>query len=152
MIRRCLCGLAAALLLPLAGCGQGSADQASGPAPALASVATPPAPIAENEMLHFIGTEPFWGGEVNGARLTYSTPDNQAGTTIMVARSMAPGSVAFSGTLDGKPFALSIATPQCSDGMSDRRYPFTATLEVGGEVRHGCAWSDTQPAVGPDKP
>lgn len=140
------------LLLPLAGCLQGGAGQASGSAPAQSSAAAPSPPVADEDVLHFVGTEPFWGGEVQGTRLTYSTPDNQAETSIIVARSAAADSVAFRGMLGGKSFALAIAKPHCSDGMSDRSYPFTATLEIDGEVRHGCAWSDAHPAVGPDKP
>jgi len=35
---------------------------------------------------------------------------------------------------------LTVARKACSDGMSDRRYPFTATLQVGaGAVEKGCA-------------
>ena len=40
----------------------------------------------------------------------------------------------------------------CSDGMSDRSYPFTVTLMVMGEQREGCAWTDKQPFSGPQHP
>jgi uncharacterized membrane protein len=40
----------------------------------------------------------------------------------------------------------------CSDGMSDRTYPFVATLRLGDETRNGCAWSENSPFVGPETP
>jgi uncharacterized membrane protein len=40
----------------------------------------------------------------------------------------------------------------CSDGMSDREYPFTVTLQVGEEKRMGCAWTDKMPFTGPANP
>ena len=40
----------------------------------------------------------------------------------------------------------------CSDGMSDRTYPFAVTLQVRGEKREGCAWTDKQAFSGPEHP
>ena len=46
-----------------------------------------------------------------------------------------------------------VVTPgECSDGMSDRTYPFTVTLLLGEEQRTGCAWTDLQPYSGPETP
>jgi uncharacterized membrane protein len=36
--------------------------------------------------------------------------------------------------------------------MSDRSYPFTVTLQVKGELRKGCAWTDKQAFSGPKHP
>jgi uncharacterized membrane protein len=48
---------------------------------------------------------------------------------------------AYAGTIGGKPFLLLIKpAPGCSDGMSDRRYAYTATLTAGGEQQQGCAF------------
>lgn len=103
--------------------------------------------IGSGETLHFTGTEPFWGGEVTGAALTYRTPENDGGSSISVSRFAGRGGLSFSGRLDDASFDLSVTEGRCSDGMSDRRYPFTATLRIGGEVRSGCAWSDSHPVV-----
>ena len=51
-----------------------------------------------------------------------------------------------------KPFVLAVTPGKCSDGMSDRSYPFTVTLMVMGEQREGCAWTDKQPFSGPQHP
>lgn len=85
------------------------------------------------------GTEPFWGASVDGATLTYTTPEFPNGIRITVARRDSGGSADYSGTLDGKPLTLKVAPGQCSDGMSDRIYPFTAVREIGPDIARGCA-------------
>jgi uncharacterized membrane protein len=108
--------------------------------------------IAPDEVVHFTGTEPFWGGQVAGKSLTYTTPGNQKGETIAADRFAGRDGISFSGDLGGMPFVLAVTPGQCSDGMSDRRYPFVATLQVKGEQREGCAWTDKQPFTGPAHP
>lgn len=140
----------AALLIGLAVAGCQPSNQ--GNLPGDASDTEPFSAIATNEALRFTGTEPFWGGEVSGSTLTYSTPENQDGTTIAVERFAGRGGLSFSGALDGKPFDLLVTQGQCSDGMSDRTFPFNATLRLGDETRIGCAWSDAHPFTGPQHP
>ena len=108
--------------------------------------------IGENETVRFTGTEPFWGGEVSGETLTYTTPENIDGTQIAVERFAGRNGLSFSGTLDGADFVMAVTPGECSDGMSDRTYPFTVTLEVRGEQRQGCAWTDAQSFTGPEHP
>ena len=151
-----------ACALLLSACQQGAADapageQAPSPSgqvavPGDAAETAPYSGIAETEVLRFTGTEPFWGGEVDGKTLTYSTPEDQDGTAIAVERFAGRGGIAFSGVLDGADFELTVTPLECSDGMSDRTYPFTVTLEVRGEQRQGCAWTDAQSFTGPEHP
>jgi uncharacterized membrane protein len=98
--------------------------------------------IAETEVLHLTGTEPFWGGSIANGTLTYSTPENIEGTAIAVTRFAGRGGVSFSGELEGAPLDLAITPGECSDGMSDRTYPLHATLQIGSEQRVGCAYRD----------
>lgn len=98
--------------------------------------------IAADETVRFTGTEPFWGGSVAGTLLTYSTPDKPDGDAISVKRFAGRAGLSWSGTYRERPFTLAVTEGKCSDGMSDRTYPFTATLMVEGEQRDGCAWSD----------
>jgi uncharacterized membrane protein len=158
------------IVLPLiAACALLSACQPGAPdapaagetaAPAQAGAAVPgdtgeTAPyseIAEDEALRFLGNEPFWGGEVSGTTLTYKTPEDQDGTAIEVERFAGRGGIAFSGELDGADFEMTVTPLECSDGMSDRTYPFTVTLEIGEDQRNGCAWSERHPFEGPENP
>ncbi|MCB2047856.1 MAG: hypothetical protein KDE32_06460 [Novosphingobium sp.] len=101
----------------------------------------PFAGISTDETIHFTGTEPFWGGKMQGDEFVYTTPENPEGTAIAVKRFNGRAGLGLSGQLDGKSFDLTVTQGKCSDGMSDRTYPFTATLLVGGETRMGCAWT-----------
>lgn len=108
--------------------------------------------IADDETVRFIGTEPFWGGESAGGTLTYDTPENSAGSTIAVERFAGNNGLSIGGKLDGAAFDMVITPGECSDGMSDRSYPFVATLQIGEETRFGCAWTERQPFTGSEAP
>ena len=159
--------LALAAIL-LAGCGSGdretvnaprepdsssneqvSAQLADAPASVPAKVEAPPklgacrvqdgAPIPANGF-RAVGTEPFWGARIEGRCVTYSHPDDQAGTRVWTRWSGKEGVGVWKGSLGGKPFVLRMrAQPGCSDGMSDERYALAVSLTVGGEERQGCA-------------
>lgn len=114
-------------------------DAAAQPDPA-----PPPAPRPSNKpaipvTLRATGTEPFWGAMIDGAVLTYSTPEFPNGIRITVSRADKPGSAVFTGALDGKPLTLTVAPGTCSDGMSDKVYSFTALREIGPDSARGCA-------------
>lgn len=108
--------------------------------------------IAADETLRFTGTEPFWGGEATGRTLRYSIPEHQDGIEIIVERFAGRGGLSLSGDLDGRPFDMMVTPGQCSDGMSDRTYPYVVTLRIGSEVRNGCGWTDDEPFEGPAAP
>ncbi len=148
----------AACALLLAACQQGGGDAA-----ATAGQATdaklPDADsteayhgIAEDETVRFTGTEPFWGGQVSHGSLTYTTPENPDGAKIAVERFAGRGGLSFTGKLDDADFEMTVTPLECSDGMSDRTYPFTVTLKIGEELRNGCGWTERQPFTGPEKP
>jgi len=144
-------GLACAAASLLAAC-QPQNGAADGVLPGNSDGTEPYDGIAEDEVLRFTGTEPFWGGEVNGNTLRYSTPDDQEGTAIEVERFAGRGGISFSGRLGDASFDMTVTPLGCSDGMSDRTYPFAVTLEIGDETRIGCAWSDRCPFEGPENP
>ena len=95
--------------------------------------------IAEDAVIVLNGTEPFWGGWIEGESFIYTTPDNIDGTAIAVTRFAGRGGLSFSGSLSGQAVDLAITPGDCSDGMSDRRYPFVVTLQIGNDQRSGCA-------------
>ncbi|MDG5746711.1 hypothetical protein P8Q88_00820 [Qipengyuania sp. XHP0207] len=104
------------------------------------------------ETIRFTGTEPFWNGEIIEGMARYSTPDMPDGSSFPVERFAGLNGVGFSGELQGERFDLTITPGECSDAMSDRSYPFTATLLVGDETREGCAWTDRKPYSDPENP
>ncbi|HEX8192957.1 MAG TPA: hypothetical protein VF552_08660 [Allosphingosinicella sp.] len=139
-------------------CREGTAAAPPGKAPAAPPAAPPaPAPSAAAAVagpcgmqgserlrvasLRAVGTEPFWGARIDGRCVTYSHPENQAGTRVWTRYTAgAGGGGTWEGALGGRRFSLTLrAAPGCSDGMSDRRYPFAADLVVNGERRSGCA-------------
>lgn len=139
---------ALALAMLLSACGQGAGSQVPGDS----SDTRPFADIAGDEVLRLTGTEPFWGGEISGSTLTYSTPENIAGTEIAVERFAGRGGLSFSGELEGGRLDMMVTPGECSDGMSDRTYPFTVSLRLGEEERQGCAWSARHPFTGEEAP
>ena len=136
-------------LLLLAACGH---DGASDPIGANGKRAQNYAGVGAGDTLRFTGTEPFWGGSVTGTALTYTTPEKPAGTAIAVTRFAGNNGLAFSGTLDGAVFDMAVTEAPCSDGMSDRSYPLTVSLQIGAEKRSGCAWTDKRTFTEPKRP
>ena len=113
---------------------------AGGPTPAHSAAPSAPAPAASpTARYRFTGTEPFWGGTIDGTTIIYKTPDDQAGETITATVTTEGTTTRYAGTLDGKPFILKLTPGTCSDGMSDTVYPLHAVLAVRGEPRQGCA-------------
>lgn len=110
-------------------------------APANAAAPATPPPLSEpaTARYRFTGTEPFWGGTIEGAAILYRTPEDQAGQSIAAAVSKEGAATRYSATLDGQPFILVLTPGTCSDGMSDTVYPLKAALTVQGEQRSGCA-------------
>jgi uncharacterized membrane protein len=99
--------------------------------------------VAAEETVTMLGTEPFWNISVTGTTARYSNPDHPEGTAFPVERFAGNGGLSFTATL----------TPgQCSDGMSDRSFPFVATIALGGETLKGCGYTDSQPFTGDEAP
>lgn len=98
-----------------------------------------PAGLALPPRFTALGTEPFWAARVDGDRLTYLTPEDQAGRTVAVTRISRGGLVELEGMLSGARLTLSVSEGRCSDGMSDTVYPFSVRRRVGDDEQRGCA-------------
>jgi uncharacterized membrane protein len=143
---------AVSLTLSLAACHSGRHDGTGSHVPGDSASTMPYDGIGAGESVHFTGTEPFWGGEATGTVLNYTTPEKPDGQTITVERFAGRNGISFTGKLNGDIFSLAITPGACSDGMSDRDYPFNATLRIGDGVRAGCGWTDKQPFKGEKQP
>lgn len=84
------------------------------------------------------GTEPFWNVNVENMRLTYTTPEDQAGVVMEGTRKALADGVEITGQHDGKPFVLTISSGTCSDGMSDNTYSLVSTFRFGEIDYKGC--------------
>jgi uncharacterized membrane protein len=115
--------------------------------------------IALGETITLSGTEPFWSAQIEGDRMRYRTLEDQDGVEFPVERFAGNNGLSFSGRLpregertSGAAVDVAITPGDCSDGMSDRTYPFVATLVVANETLIGCAHTDRQPFQGPQHP
>jgi uncharacterized membrane protein len=109
--------------------------------PAAGACATQDGKALPRVQLRAVGTEPFWAARIDGRCVTYSHPDDQEGTRVWTRFKGTEGSGLWTGALGGQPFVVRTRPEaDCSDGMSDRRYPIAVTLTVMGEERQGCAY------------
>jgi uncharacterized membrane protein len=108
--------------------------------------------VSPDEAVTLIGTEPFWNLAITGEEGVWTTPENQPGTRIAVTRFAGNNGLGFTATLDRKPLTATLTPGECSDGMSDRRFPYVATIALGEETLRGCGYTDRQPFTGPEAP
>ena len=135
-------------LVPLSACAQGDGVDSSG---AVYDGVSPEASIKAR------GTEPFWGLDIeaqsagqHAARFT--SPADIDGSAFTLTRFAGNNGLGFSGELDGKAVHVAITPGDCSDGMSDRGYPFTVTVALDDAVLRGCAYTSEAPFTGPEDP
>ncbi len=101
--------------------------------------------IADDEVISLGGTEPFWSIEISGDALVYSTPENIEGDRTSVSRFKGNNGLGFSAVLNGQALEIAVTPGECSDGMSDRLYPYTATVNLGEATLFGCGHTESQP-------
>lgn len=112
--------------------------------------------IAAEASISVLGTEPFWALEIEPEGeshvATYSSPENIDGTHFAVDRFAGNNGVSFSGLVGGEAMSAAITPGDCSDGMSDRSYPYTATVSLGDATLFGCAYTSDEPFTGDEAP
>lgn len=113
--------------------------------------------ISENATIGLLGNEPFWSIEIQpdneeGFMAVYKTPGNLDGSTASVARFAGNNGLGFTGDLDGEALQIAITPGECNDTMSDRTYPYTATVAVGDRTLYGCGYTDENMYQGGEAP
>lgn len=85
--------------------------------------------------MRLTGTEPFWGVRI-GDKITLQRPDHPD----LVVTNAGPSINGDVAVWNARGLTIRLE-PQagCSDGMSDNRYPYAATVTVNGETLKGCA-------------
>lgn len=108
--------------------------------------------IAADEAITMTGTEPFWGMTIKDGRASYGNPDHPEGREFAVTRFAGNNGLGFSGDWEGTAVTITLTPGQCSDGMSDRTFPYVATIALGEETLRGCGYTESQPFTGDPAP
>lgn len=86
------------------------------------------------------GTEPFWAVRIEGTRFTLLRPGQPEKVFEAPGARIQPGQAAWEAkAADGEVLKVTLYVSECSDGMSDLRYPMTAEVASGAETLRGCA-------------
>ena len=93
--------------------------------------------------LRGLGTEPFWSVTIDGEQLTYDDPEHAA-RTVRVIRHEESAILVLTGKLASEPVSARVVARPCSDGMSDRAYPYSLIVTIGGRTLRGCAFLPEQ--------
>ncbi|WP_157123815.1 META domain-containing protein [Allosphingosinicella indica] len=111
---------------------------------ACAPMDAPPAPPppAQGAAYRALGTEPFWSVTIADGTMTYEAAGEPA------VRIPAPEPrTSFNGHRYVTPrLTVDITHAECSDGMSDRRYPDTVKVTMDGRNLNGCGGDALEPA------
>jgi uncharacterized membrane protein len=108
--------------------------------------------VAPTEVVTLTGSEPFWNLRIEGSEGLWTTPDNQPGTRLSISRFAGNNGLGFSATLEGQALNAVLTPGDCNDAMTDRRFPFVATIALGGETLTGCGYTTSQPYTGDPAP
>ena len=131
------------VLLALAACQPQDPNGKAAPPPAEAPAA---APVAENAPSDFSkpmtarGTEPFWSLIIDGTQFTFSRPGQPDLIAEAPGAAIQPGRATWiAKAANGAQLTVILYVSECSDGMSDHRYPMTAEVTLLNHTLHGCA-------------
>jgi len=142
-VRRIVALSVTALLLAACSPEAPGGGEAEPPADAPAQPAAPPestppaepAPVAMSAS----GTEPFWRVDVTPNGVAMMRPDAAAQTAKGVQVTTSGDTIVMVSA--GPPAArLTLTKGECSDGMSDLKYPYKADLTWGSETLKGCGF------------
>ena len=104
-----------------------------------------------SDALRALGTEPFWALDVDTSGLRFITPDDTTGIRFpRVAPTVSADTVLWSGQTEGSAIEVRVWPEKCSDGMSDREYPYAARVIIAGTIYRGCA--DRRRSIAPASP
>lgn len=125
----------------LAACQPQDPDGRPAPPPADAPKAAPRAALDISRPITARGTEPFWAVSIeDGTTLTLKRPDRPDLVAEAPGAAIDGGRAVWVGrSADGRQITVTLWVAECSDGMSDARYPMRAEVALLNESLHGCA-------------
>ena len=98
-----------------------------------------------------VGTEPFWTLKIRPASMTLARPDHPEVATANPGVRADGDQGVWDGTVGERRLVLRLTPGDCSDGMSDRHYGYSAEVWTDGETLRGCA-AKTQDLAAQPKP
>ena len=129
------------LLALLAACQPQAPDGKPAPPPADAPKPAMPSGMDISQPITARGNEPFWALTIeNGTKLTLKRPDHADVVAEAPGAAIEPGrAVWVAKAADGQQVTVTLYVSECSDGMSDARYPMSAEVALLNESLRGCA-------------
>jgi uncharacterized membrane protein len=115
------------------------------PAPPAPSAPAAPPPPAKPQASAFdgafdlVGTEPFWNLKIRPAGLTLSRASHEDLTAPNPGFTELGRSALWTATAGQSRLTVTVTRGACTDGMSDRTYPYAAKVTVWGTTLSGCA-------------
>lgn len=139
-MRRILALSVTALLLAACSPEAPGGGEAQPPADAPAAPAEPaPTATAAPVAMSASGTEPFWRLDVTEQGMTLTRPDAAAQTARGV-QVVATGDLIGMSSKGPPAVEATFKKGECSDGMSDLKYPYRVELVWAGETLKGCGF------------
>lgn len=141
---RPIAALTAAALLaacsPQAPGGGEAQPPADAPAPGPAAV---PADFAGE--FSAVGNEPFWRIDIKGTDIVLTRPGETgpepvATTAANAGLAASADAATWTAQAGATPVVVKVARADCSDGMSDAKYDYTAEVVWGAETLRGCGF------------
>jgi uncharacterized membrane protein len=131
--------LLAALLL--SACGRSQSEEPVSVAAAAAVREEAPPSISDfSQDMTARGNEPFWALRMQGTKFTLVRPDLPDMVFEAPGATIIPGMAKWTArSADGATLNVTLYVSDCSDGMSDLRYPMSAEVKLAETTLSGCA-------------
>lgn len=102
--------------------------------------AAPAFPIVPGPAFRLVGNEPFWAVHIDSAMIRYVTPEDTSGVRFPSVKPLQLGDTLRWTSSNPQTIIEAWVVPEsCSDGMSDRTWPYRASVQVGDRKLQGCA-------------
>lgn len=140
-MRRMIVLSAAALLL--AACQPEAPGGGEAAPPADAPASAPAVDPAAEFKVDFSarGNEPFWRVDIKGSDIVLTRPDAPAATATGASLAATDGQAAWTAQAGAATVTVSLTRGDCSDGMSDLKYGYSAQVTWGDETLKGCGFA-----------
>ena len=89
------------------------------------------------------GTEPFWRVDIKGTDITLSGPAAETATNTLATNAglaATADAAIWTAQAGAMPVTVTITKGECSDGMSDLKFDYSAQVVWGAETLKGCGF------------